>query len=240
MKPFGLFARLALAAVVGCTLAPSASFAGPLDIYGGPLVTDALKNDPRACQNLGDAISCSAGMMNVLTGRSPTAKTTDASPGYILDSPQGALKTRIVLGATGQAALDNDDIDPATKKVEDGFKTNVTTGPNEKFTATGQTGQTAGNLNDPGNNLLNPNWDRRGTWDVSIEWLIAALTNPAGVRNELMIGFDYNQSQNATSSLNYWALISVLDYDGNSGTILNEKTFEINNNMTGVGAFTST
>ena len=34
-----------------------------------------------------------------------------------------------------------------------------------------------------------------------------------------MIGFDYNQPQNATTSLNYWALITVRDADGNLANI---------------------
>lgn len=232
-----LFSRTALArcfSLAILTVSATAS-AVPLDLYEGPVITDALRSDIRACLNVGDAVSCSAGMLNVLTGRSDTAQTTDAGGGYVLPSPQGtALKGRIVVGAGGASALDNSDIAPLSGQVEDGFKTN---NGGDNFTATGKTGVTAGNLGDPGNNGLNPAYDQKGTWDVGIGWLLDALTVD-GLRRELMIGFDYNQSRSATGSVDYWALITVLDYAAD-GSIQGQKDFEIKNDYGGYGLFTS-
>jgi hypothetical protein len=221
-----------------------AANAAVLDVYTGPAITDALKNDQRACLAIGDAISCSAGMLNVLTGRDATNKSNASQLdkwGYVIDSPQGALKTRIVLGTGGNASTDNGDIVPVTAEVEDGFKTN---NAGDNFAGTGKDGDTLGNLGDPDNNGLNPTYDRKGTWDVDIDWLIGALTIDS-VRRELMVLFDYNQAQNAVGTVDYWALISVLDYDA---TALVEKTFEIKatpqpavpDNFTAVSNFTST
>ena len=230
------FYRTALTIGLGtCLLVmSSAASAVPLDIYGGPIITDALKADVRACLNVGDAVSCSAGMLNVLTNRSATAKTSDSGGGYVLPSPQGDLKNRIVLGTGGNASTGNGDIDPAPYRVEDGFKTNS---GGDNFAATGKTGQTAGNLGNPDNNSLPSDYDQLGTWDVGLGWLINALT-VNGIRREMMIGFDYNQAQNSNGSVDYWALISVLDYDAN-GAIQNQKTFEIKNDFIGYGLFNS-
>lgn len=233
VQPFGL-AKLPQALAVLFMGVSSIALADPLDIYGGPAITDAMKADPRACLTFGDAVSCSAGMLNVLSGLSGTQKTTDTPPGFVLNSPQGALKNRIVVGAGGAAALDNGDIDPSPFKVEDGFKTN---NAGDNFAATGKTSTVAGNLADPGNNDLNPQYDKLGTWDVDIGWLIDALS-PGGKRRELMIGFDYNQAQNATGSVDYWALVTVLDYDA-AGGITKQKNFEINNNHSGYNAFST-
>jgi len=232
-------------------LAAAASVsAAPMSLYAGPAITDAMKNDPRACLNIGDAISCSAGMLNVLhkeytgTALSPTASTAlDASTpgGYVVDSPQGQLKQAIVLGSGGGAANPNGVIDPSPMRVEDGFKTNP---GGDDFTATGKDGFTAGNLGDPSNNNLNSGHDRKGTWDVDLAWLIQALRVPAGTdRRELMIGFDYNQPQNSTGSLDYWALITLIDYDlPEDERFLFENTinYEIKADLTGYANFTST
>lgn len=209
-----------------------------LQVYGGPTITDAMKADTRACLNVGDAVSCSAGMLNVLAGLNPTQKTSDSVPGFVLASPQGSLDARIVVGAGGNAGLDNGDMSPSPAKVEDGFKTN---NAGDLFAATGKTGTTAGNLADPANNSLTSAYDQKGTWDVEIDWLIKALTI-GGVRHELMIGFDYNQSQNATGSLDYWALITVLDYGPNSvgqSVIQRQVNYEIKKTTTGYASFTS-
>lgn len=220
-------------AVGSALLAMSAGIqAAPLDLYTA-VVTDALKADPRACLNVGDAISCSAGMLNVLNGLSATATT--ASGGYVIASPQGALKTAIVLGTGGNASTGNGDTSPTVGAVEDGFKTN---NGGDNFAATGKTGVTAGNLTNPGNNALSAAFDQLGTWDVSLDWLIQALT-VNGTRREMTIGFDYNQAQNATGSVDYWALITVLDYDS-SGAIVGEKNFEVKNDFSGYAGFTST
>lgn len=221
--------RQIAAATALCSAAlslPGMAGATVLDVYNGPEITQTQKDDQRACLNVGDAISCSAGMLNAITGRTATNQTdgTGTKWGYVLASPQGALKNRIVVGTGGNAATDNGDINPTPdSRVEDGFKSN---NAGDKFAATGKTGNSAGNLADPANNSLNPNWDRTGTWDVSIDWLIQALTIDS-VRRELMIGFDYNQTKNATSSLNYWAEISVLDYEGTSSAINRQVTYEI-------------
>ena len=235
MKP-ALFRRIGLAECLSIALltASSTASAVALDVYGGPIITDALKADTRACLNVGDAVSCSAGMLNVVTGRTGTDKT--AQGGYVLESPQGAaLQNRIIVGAGGGSSQNNSDITPIAGNVENGFKTN---NGGDNFTATGKTGTTAGNLSDPVNNGLAAAYDQKGTWDVGIDWLIKALTIN-DQRRELMIGFDYNQAQNARGSVDYWALISVLDYD-NAGVIQGQKTFEIKNDYSGYGGFNST
>ena len=83
MKP-ALFRRIGLADRLSLALltASSTASAVALDVYGGPIITDALKADTRACLNVGDAVSCSAGMLNVVTGRTGTAKTSQG--GYVL------------------------------------------------------------------------------------------------------------------------------------------------------------
>lgn len=210
-------------AIILLAFASSAS-ADELDVYTGPKITDSLKADYRACLNVGDAISCSAGMLNVLTGRDATNQSDASNPdkwGYVLASPQGALKTRIVLGTGGNAATDNGDIDPSAARVEDGYKTN---NAGDQFAATGKTGVLGGNLADPENNALPDAWDSKGTWDVSIDWLIQALTIDS-VRRELMIAFDYNQTKDANSSLNYWSLVTVKDQDG----VKSDVNYEIKN-----------
>lgn len=244
-----------LSVVFGLSLLAAAASvsAAPMSLYAGPAITDAMKNDRRACLNIGDAISCSAGMLNVLhseytegeTTLSPTESTAlDASTpgGYVVDSGQGQLKQAIVLGSGGGAANPNGVIDPSPMRVEDGFKTNP---GGDDFTATGKDGVTAGNLGDPDSiNGLNPDYDQKGTWDVDLAWLIQALQVPAGTdRRELMIGFDYNQPQNSTGSLDYWALITLIDYDRpEDERFLFENTinYEIKTDFTGYANFTST
>ena len=139
--------------------------------------------------------------------------TTKVPTGYVIPTPQGAsgLDPYIVLQAGG-GAYDNTSPYGATSSIEDGFKAND--GTNDSFRATGQTSTLAGNMSDPDNNGITAAQDLLGTWDVSLNSLINALS--PDVRRELMIGFDYNQPQNgSTTSLNYWALITVRDADGN-------------------------
>jgi len=214
-----------------------------LEEYTGPEITDALKNDQRACLAIGDAISCSAGMLNVLTGRGDTNKMTGSGDkwGFVVDSAQGDLKDRIVSATGGNASTDNGDLMPTDGAVEDGFKSN---NAGDNFAATGKTSTLAGNLADPDNNGLAPYQDRAGTWDVGLQWLIDALTIDS-TRRELMIMFDYNQSQNATGSLAYWSLITLFNYD-DQGNVIGEINFEIGdffnplkNNFDNVADFTT-
>lgn len=227
LRKTALIQALGLGLLGATTLAS----ADPLALYQGPAITAAMKADPRACLNVGDAVSCSAGMLNVLAGLSPTAK---GGAGYVIDSPQGLLDKAIVIGAGGQAALNNGDTNPTAGAVENGYKTNN----NANFIATGKSGSVQGNLGDPGNNALGANHDAKGTWDVSIDWLIQALT-VGGLRRELMIGFDYNQPQNSTGSIDYWALITVRDVAADGSTTA-QKNFEIKNDFfTGFAGFNS-
>lgn len=205
-------ARLFGGGLVAWAAATTPVHAAPLGLYNGPVID---KTSP-ACLTVGDAVSCSAGVLNMLSGRSATAKTSDAGSGYVIATPQGALKDAIVIGTGGNAATDNGDTDPTVGKAEDGYTTN--SGFNN-FIATGQTGSTLGSLGNPDNNALRVDADFLGTWDVEIGWLIQALTVDS-LRRELMIGFDYNQSQGANGgSLNYWSLITVKDLDGALGDI---------------------
>lgn len=197
----------------------SMTLAAPLLLYGGPTIDKASP----ACLNVGDAVSCSAGMLNVLNGMSPTQATTDAQKGYVFASPQGDLKDAIVIETGGNAATGNGDTDPTVGNVENGYKSNS---GGDKYTATGKTGSTEGNLGDPANNGLRADGDAKGTWDIEIGWLLQALTIDS-LRHELMIGFDYNQPQNGTGSLDYWALITVRDLDHHLGDI----NFEIKNTL---------
>jgi len=186
-------------------LMAGSAMAGPVAEYGA-----SIDKNSAACLTIGDAISCSAPLLNYLSGLSPNTKVADG--GYVLPTPQGALESYIVVAAGG-GAQDNSDITPLSGAVEDGFKSNDVT--NDDFMATGRADGTtvnAGNMNDPDNNGLTAG-DNVGTWDVGIDWLIDALTLADG-RHEMMIGFDYNQPQNTTTSLDYWALITVRDIDG--------------------------
>lgn len=204
-----------LAILAGAATAPA--LAGPLGLYGATID----KNSP-ACLNYGDAVSCSAPLLNYLAGKNPT--TTVANGGYVLPTPQGALDSYIVITAGG-GAQGNGDTTPAPAAVENGFKSNDA--GSADFLATGKANGitvVAGNLNDPTNNSLAAGADRPGTWDVGLNWLLDALTIN-GVRRELMIGFDYNQPQNSSSSLDFWSLITLRDLDGGKADI----NFEIAN-----------
>ena len=189
--------------------------AGPLGVYGASI---DITNNP-ACINYGDAVSCSAPLLNYFAGLDESTKTT--AGGYVLATPQGALSSYIVLGAGGAAALDNADTVPVDGAVEDGFKSNA---GSDSYFATGKTSTVGGNAGDPANNGLMAGADLLGTWDVGLQWLKDALTI-GDTRRDLMIGFDYNQPQNATTSLDFWALITLRDLEG---TLL-DVNFEILN-----------
>ena len=209
------FKLLSLGSFVALSAAyPLSSIAGPLGTYGATID----KSSP-ACLTLGDAVSCSAPLLNYFAGLAPT--TTVSNGGYVLPSPQGALSSYIVVTAGG-GAQDNSDTSPAPSGAENGFKSNDV--GSDSFLATGKANGTtvsAGNLSDPSNNSLGSG-DNPGTWDVALSWLLQALTID-GSRRELTIGFDYNQPQNTTTSLNYWALITLRDTNG----ILADVNFEI-------------
>lgn len=218
-----LLTRLACVAVLWVS---QGSQAGPLGLYGATID----KSSP-ACLTLGDAVSCSAPLLNYLSGLNPG--TTVANGGYVLPSPQGALDSYIVVTAGG-GAQGNGDTTPSPAQVENGFKSNDA--GSDDFLATGKANGTTvgiGNLSDPNNNSL-ASGDNVGTWDVALQWLINALTIN-GQRRELTIGFDYNQPQSTTTSLNYWALVTVRDTNG----ALPDINFEIRSNPTNLsyGAF---
>ncbi len=226
---------LTAATMVSAFLSPLAN-ATPLAVYAGPAID---KSSP-ACATFGDMVSCSAPMLNYLAGLAQ--KTDTDSDGYLLSTPQGLLKQTVVVQAGGTAPLDNSDTTPTNpptadgSRVENGFKTNR---GGDNFLATGRaTGSTmeAGNMSDPDNNLLAAGADNIGTWDVNAVWLRDALTI-GGVRHELMLGFDYNQPQSATTSVDYWGLITVRDTDGG----LPDIHYEVSR-YTGLsyGAFSST
>lgn len=231
-KRLVLFAKGLAVSVVA--LASSVATADPLLLYGGPAITDAMKSDTRACLNVGDAVSCSAGMLNVLSGLSDTQKTTDNPAGFVFPSPQGALKSALVLATGGNAATGNGDVNPTGSNAEDGFKSN---NAGDTFAATGKTGIVAGNLGNPANNSLTASQDALGTWDVDINWLIAALSTSGG-RREIMIGFDFNQSQGGSAgTLDYWSLITVRDLLNPTGLL--DKNFEIKKDNSGYNVFNS-
>lgn len=255
-RPAGLTNAIAFALIA----AASSASAAPMDFYAGPAITDAMKLDPRACISVGDALSCSAGMLNLIhkqytgtafgaTGSTALSETNPTKVnGYVIaPSGQGQLKQSIVLGSGGEAANPNGTIDPLATQAQDGFMTNS---QGDYFAATGKTGQIAGNLGSPPSNSLNPIFDQAGTWDVDLAWLIKALTFD-NWRRELMIGFDYNQPQNSTGSVDYWSLITVIDYKRNAdgsfmtdttgkGIVDREVNYEIKNSYVGYNNFTST
>lgn len=238
---------------------PQVAMADPMDFYAGPAITNAMRADPRACLSVGDAISCSAGMLNVLHqqytgttlsagGSTALSETNAGSIGGYIVSPtgQGALKQAITLGSGGNGGNPNGSIDPTTAKAENGYQTNT---GGDTFAATGKTSSTAGNLGDPGNNSLNNAFDQLGTWDVDLNWLISALTL-SNQRRELMFGFDFNQPQNSNGTVDYRALITVVDYqrDGSGNLILDangkgivagQVNYEIKNDHSGYASFAS-
>ncbi len=204
---------VAAVAVASCAWAGTAS-AGELALYGQSIDFE----NSGACLTIGDAISCSAPLLNVLAGLSPTTLTKDG--GYVFQTNQGTLQSNYIVVSGGGGAPNNSGIEPVGgdgPAVEDGFKSNDVT--NDQYFATGKTGTTAGNLNDPDNNSLTDAQDSRGTWDVDIGWLIEALTFDDG-RHQLLIGFDYNEPQSGSpTSLDYWALVSLVDSSGLLPTI---------------------
>lgn len=194
----------------------TSAMAGPLGLYG-----QSIDLSSPACITYGDAITCSAPLLNVIDGLGQNTKVVDG--GYVLPASQGALESYIVV-ASGGGAQGNDDTDPTNGAVENGFKSNDV--QNDEFFATGKTGITSGNLTNPTNNTLLAGQDALGTWDVGISWLIDALTI-SNERRDLIIGFDYNQPQAATvTSLNFWSLITIRDTDGT----LSDVNYEILNN----------
>lgn len=200
-----------LACAISLAGISASSLAQPLSLYG-----QSIDLNSPACFVYGDAISCSAPLLNVIDGLDQNTKVADG--GYVLPTPQGALDSYIVVGAGG-GAQGNDDIDPLSGAVENGFKSNDV--QNDEFFATGQTGSTSGNLADPANNSLPDSQDALGTWDVGIQWLIDALTTN-NERRDLMIGFDYNEPQNSDASLDFWSLITVRDTDGQLADVVYE------------------
>ncbi|MDO8863756.1 hypothetical protein Q6D67_18850 [Haliea sp. E1-2-M8] len=201
-------ALIAAVAVASCTWAGTAS-ADELALYGQSIDFE----NSSGCLTIGDAISCSAPLLNVLAGLSPTTLTDDG--GYVFQTNQGTLRNNYIVLSGGGGAADNSDIDPvggSGPAVEDGFKSNDVA--NDQYFATGQTGTTAGNLSDPDNNNLTAAQDSLGTWDVDIGWLIEALTFDEG-RHQLLIGFDYNEPQSGSpTTLDYWSLVTLVDSSG--------------------------
>lgn len=179
-----------------------------MPVYDGPAINWSSSS---ACLTIGDGIGCSLPLLNYFVGISPT--TTQTPTGYVIPTPQGesGLAPYTVLQGGG-IAYDNTNPYGDAASVEDGFKSND--GGSDDFRATGNTSALLGNMNDPDNNGLTAGADLPGTWDVGLSWLIEALS-PDDVRRELMIGFDYNQTQNTSTSLNYWALVTVRDANGN-------------------------
>lgn len=218
---------IALTGLLGaCLSASTVAHAGPLAVYGATIDKTSV-----ACQNWGDLVSCSAPFLNYLNNLSPS--TTVANGGYVLHTPQGSLDPYIVVTAGG-GAQGNGDIAPSPVAAEDGFKSNDTKSDN--FLATGKAnGSTvgAGNLSDPSNNSLTAG-DNPGTWDVGAKWLLDALTIN-GKRHELTIGFDFNQPQNATTTMDFWGLITLRDLDGGKPDI----NYEISSSHAGYLAFAS-
>jgi hypothetical protein len=200
--------------------------AATLPVYEGPAID---YNSSPACLAIGDGIGCSLPLLNYFAALDPK---TQVPTGYVIPTPQGALDNYIILQAGG-GAYENTDPYGATSSIENGFKSND--GGNDDFRATGNTSAILGNMSNPDNNGLTAAQDLPGTWDVSLASLINTLS-PNSVRRELMIGFDYNQPQNATTSLNYWALITVRDTDGNLANI----NYEIRSNPVGSNPYTFT
>ena len=115
MKLSSLFQAAVRCVALASIFVVTGASAAPLALYSGPAITAAMKSDPRACLNIGDAISCSAGMLNVLSGRTDTdSSALDAAPGggFVIQTPQGALKDSIVVGTGGNAATGNGDTNP--------------------------------------------------------------------------------------------------------------------------------
>jgi len=204
---------LSVATVLAGLASPAS--ADLLALYG-----PSINKSSPACGTFGDMVSCSAPMLNYLSGMGQG--TTVENGGYVVSTPQGDLKQYIVVAAGGAAALDNSDTTPTNGQVENGFKTNRA---GDNYLATGKsngTTVTLGNMDDPTNNTLLAGADNPGTWDIATSWLRDALTIN-GQRRELMIGFDYNQAQASETSVDYWGLITVRDMDGNNV----DKVFEI-------------
>ena len=250
--------RFAILSAIGGVLGASGSpaLADPMDFYAGPAITAAMRADTRACLNVGDAVSCSAGMLNLIhqqytgvaLGATDGTALSAATPGGYVVKPsgQGQLKQAITMGSGGNGGNPNGTIDPIPSLVQNGYQTNNS---GDTFSATGKTGHAEGNMGQPGINGLNPAFDQAGTWDVDLNWLIAALSSPQG-RRELMFGFDYNQPQNSTGTVDYWALITVIDYARDSagnllldadgkGIVAGQINYEIKKDFSGYDVFAS-
>lgn len=179
-----------IAATALATLIPLRAFAVDLPIY---TPTYPLPNS--ACATFGNLVSCSTKVLQYLSdnnydGFDGQEYTFEASQGHIVDS--------IVVTANGGNIVDNgDQVTPS----EDGYPT---TGGNDYFYT--------GDANDPDNNdgLAG---DTAFSWDIGLAELINKLTFDDAF-HELLIAFDFNESQNATATLPIWALVTIRDLDG--------------------------
>lgn len=207
--------------IAGLALTSLTSNAGELAFYGQSI--DFEGSIGAGCLTVGDAISCSAPLLNVLAGLDENALTKDDEPekGYVFQTNQGTLKKDFIVVSGGGDAGENDEVLPDTTgdggEVEDGFKSNDSNNSGQQYFATGNadpdsdnTNETVlGNLSDPDNNGLPDTQDAPGTWDVSISWLLQALTFD-DVRHQMLIGFDYNEPQDdSKGTLDYWSLVSI-------------------------------
>jgi|GEM_PF-4741936 hypothetical protein len=216
MKTKAIYKILPLISLLATLGISGTAAADPLPVY--PKAIDY--NTSPGCASYGDVVSCSTSLLNLLAG---LGNQTDIPTGYAIPTPQGALKSYIVVDAGGSAALDNSDTNPVNGQVENGYFAN--TQGNHYF----MTGDTQ--FPDPAGG---PAGDTAKSWDVGIDYLIQALTI-GGTRRDLLIGFDFNQPQNGLGSLDVWALITVRDLQGVKTNI----NYELNRSTVGYGSFNS-
>jgi len=191
---------------------------------------------PGACVIYGDFMSCSSGLLNQFAGLS--AGDATYSPG----AGAGQLHDNIVVGLGGTgAAANNDDLPPAgNNAMDDAY--NTATGSTVTAFSTKDSGPggvhdpeacydsipgDTQSVNCPGSAVVPfaPEFtgDLKDFWDIRLGELLAFLANPTGPRNNLMIGFDHNQTGSGDGqNLLAWAMVVVSDVDGGNPDVVYE------------------
>lgn len=166
---------------------------------------DIMNN--KACIAEGDFVSCSTTFLNYLANIGSPNYATSTPSGYVVDANQGALKSMVVVGtgAGGQIPINTD----FSNFIDQGYET-PNNGNFDTATASEPTnGPTTG--------------DSTKAWDISLSALESALTI-GGVRQNMLIGYDFNETGGVGQATSIWSLVTLRDVDGNLAPISFELT----------------
>lgn len=188
-----------------------ASGASRADIYQyNPPSFDIMNN--AACMAEGDFVSCSTTFLNYLANIGSPQYQTPAPTGYVIQSDQGSLKTMVVVGtgAGGQIPVNTD----FSTQIDQGYDI-----PNNGSFETSTAPEPINGPTGPAPYL----WDSTKAWDISLDALTGALTL-GGTRQNMLIGYDFNETGGTGQATMVWAMVTLRDADGNLAPINFELT----------------